>query len=462
MNYEVVVIGGGVGGLTVAALLAARGVNVCLFERQSQVGGCVTNFEHLGFKFEPTFGLYRGWEQDGVYDRLFSELRVAPPRAKPLSPGNVVRLPDGVDVPLATDFEAFAQTLREVFPECATAAIDFYRQIIRATQQLNLSNAPLATHLDRCSFRFRRFIDAQLQTFVQRSSDECSYGGAAEALNPQRGFWSIEGGAQALADALALSLKESGGALRLNSPVLRLAYGSDGAPIGLDLLSGERVLATRAIVSNLTAWDTFGKLVGMSKTPKAVSAQLRQLNAWGAYLVFLSLDQSAASRLSSRRIVALTDWQENQPFNPEQTHLVFSAPPDTDARAPDGKLAATLSAFTNAQDWFSFHEDHAAHEAQDQAMLETLWARLHAAMPELGDGVEVIETATPQTFYESTRRKFGMIGRPTPSTSVLDENSRLSFPNLYLVGDTVAGGLGLEGVIETGRRAANSIAPRPK
>lgn len=462
MNYEVVVIGGGVGGLTVTALLAARGVNVCLFERQSQVGGCVTNFEHLGFKFEPTFGLYRGWEQDGIYDRLFSELRVARPRANPLSPGYVVRLPDGVDVPLTRDFEAFEQTLLERFPECATAAIDFYRQIIRATQQTNLSHAPLATQLDRCSFRFRRFIDAQLQTFVQCSSDECSYADAAEALNPQRGFWSIEGGAQSLADALAQSLKESGGTLRLNSPVLRLAYGSDGAPIGLDLLSGERVVATRAIVSNLTVWDTFGKLVGMSKTPKTVSAQLRKLHAWGAYLVFLSLDQSAASRLSSRRVVALTDWQENQPFNPEQTHFVFSAPPDTDPHGPDGKIAATLSAFTSAQDWFSFHEDHAAHEEQDQAMLESLWARLHAALPELGDGVEVIETATPQTFYESTRRKFGMVGRPTPSPSSLDQNSLRSFPNLHLVGDTIAGGLGLEGVIETARRVAESITPRPK
>ena len=52
MTYEVVVVGGGIGGLTAAALLAARGVSVCLLERASRVGGCAANFEHLDHVFE--------------------------------------------------------------------------------------------------------------------------------------------------------------------------------------------------------------------------------------------------------------------------------------------------------------------------------------------------------------------------------------------------------------------------
>ena len=41
-------------------------------------------------------------------------------------------------------------------------------------------------------------------------------------------LWSIDGAAQTLGERLAESLKASGGSLRLNSPVLRLAYGTDG------------------------------------------------------------------------------------------------------------------------------------------------------------------------------------------------------------------------------------------
>ena len=51
--YDVVVVGGGIGGLTVAALLSARGLNTCLLERQSQVGGCIGRVEFSGFDFEP-------------------------------------------------------------------------------------------------------------------------------------------------------------------------------------------------------------------------------------------------------------------------------------------------------------------------------------------------------------------------------------------------------------------------
>ena len=47
MVHEVVVVGGGIGGLTVAALLAARGVDVCLLERASQPRG-LARFESFG------------------------------------------------------------------------------------------------------------------------------------------------------------------------------------------------------------------------------------------------------------------------------------------------------------------------------------------------------------------------------------------------------------------------------
>src|SRR5712692_4286950 len=219
MNHEVVVVGGGIGGLTAAALLAARGVDVCLFERQSRVGGCVANFEHLGYTFEPTAGLYSGWEPAGIYEEIFSELLVEPPNVQALSPAYVVRLPDGTDVAVAVSEKQFEDDLRHAFPECAEAAVTFYRQLAEFNDPNRASaRTAMSTHLADCSLRFRRFIDVQLQSLTQCASDRLSLAGAARALTlPRRGLWTIQGGAQALADTLAKSFKKSGGTLRMNA-----------------------------------------------------------------------------------------------------------------------------------------------------------------------------------------------------------------------------------------------------
>jgi phytoene dehydrogenase-like protein len=463
MDHEVVVVGGGIGGLTTAALLAARGVKVCLLERNSQLGGCVANVEHLGYTFEPTAGLYSGWEPGGIYERIFSELPANPPEVDRLSPAYAVRLPDGAEVAVGESVNHFEDNLRAAFPECAEAAVAFYHVLDEISSfgvNKTVVSAPLTTHLTNCSWRFKRFIDVQLQTFIQIASEQCEIKQAATTLiTPRHGMWAIRGGAQALADVLGESLKQSGGSLRLNSPVLRLAYGPEGLPTGVDLLSGERVTATRAIVSNLTVWDTYGKLIGLSRSPKTISAALRQLQGWGAYLLFLSMDRAAASRLSSSRIMALTDWQEGQTYLPEQAQFVFAAASPGVARKPGDKLAVTVSTFTNAEDWFAFHLDENAHEEQDQATLESLWPRIHAAMPELGDSIEVIETATPRTFYENTRRKLGMVGR-TVGSGIAGEAGRTIFPNVFLAGDTVSADGGLAGISQSARDLVNILTDR--
>src|ERR1700720_1188604 len=127
MSYEVIVVGAGIGGLTTAALLAARGVNVCLLEKQSQPGGCVTAFEKFGYTFESGAGLYPLWQPGEIPDRIFSELPVDPPEVRLIEPSYVVRLPDQSDIAIKSDSEAFNDALRSGFPECPDQAIAFYR-----------------------------------------------------------------------------------------------------------------------------------------------------------------------------------------------------------------------------------------------------------------------------------------------------------------------------------------------
>jgi len=357
--YDVVVVGGGIGGLTVAALLSARGVNTCLLERQSQVGGCIARVEFSGYDFEPGMGLYTSFGAGEVYDQLFSELPVAAPAVSPVTSPYILRRVAGSDVTLTTDE-----------------------------------------------------------------------------------LYSIAGGPATLAERLAESIKQSGGNLRLNSPVLRLAYDEAGRAIGIDLLSGERVFANKAIVSNLTIWDTYGKLIGLNRTPAEIKKRLSTVHGAGVYVVYAAIEESAVARLPAERMRVEDDEGE------------FTLAISSSGVAPSGKRAITFTTRTEIDSWFAYQSSEEDYEQWDQDALEHFWNRLHAALPELGSDIEVIETANPRTYYDSTRRKLGMVLGVEEPVSL---GYKTSIPNVFIVGDTTISEAKVDAVAQSGLLVAKGI-----
>jgi phytoene dehydrogenase-like protein len=481
MAYDAVVVGAGIGGLTVAALLSKRGLNTCLLERQSQVGGCIGRIEFSGFDFEPGMGLYPSWGPGQICERLFAELSVDPPAASLIEDDYVVRLPDAKEVKLRKDDAQFVEELRVAFPECSQAAVEFYEHVIRldrhisqtavkegsaksrwkfwttTTIEKDLEHAATQTTLSfakATSPRFQRFIEAQLKGFLHLDSEHCSFLSACEALSlPRRNLYSIEGGVATLAERLAESIKSSGGTIRLNSPVLRLAYNETGDAIGLDLLSGERVLATRAIISNLTIWDTYGKLIGLNKTPASIKSALAKLQGSGAYITYAAVEGSARTRLPAPNfLVADSESNTDENLSGESTVTI------REARA-DGKSAATIKTGTDVVPWFSYQSSHEDYEQWDQETLEHAWAKLHRAVPEFGSGIEVIETANPRTYYEQSRRKLGMIMGATAESVGFQRATELSItlPNVFIVGDTVSSFPEVDAVIQSAMLLADRL-----
>jgi phytoene dehydrogenase-like protein len=462
MAYDVVVVGGGIGGLTVAALLSARGLSVCLLERQSQVGGCIGRTEFGGYDFDPGMGLYTDWGPGEIYNHVFGELPVKCPRASIIDSEYVVRLPDQTDVHLKQNDVEFAEEIALAFPECVKEATDFYRLVREVNEQREKQHSsvfgkalkklwsrssaameqPTVAFVGNTSTRFQQFIDAQLKAFLHTDIDRCAFGLACHALGvPRKKFYAIENGIATVAERLAESIKKSDSLVRLNTPVLRLAFDENGRAFGVDLLSGENVVAERAIISNLTIWDTYGKLVGLNRTPATIKSQLSKTQGSGAYLIYAALEDSALARLPSSRFLVA---QEGSSSNENQINGFTVSVGEPGA---EGKRPMTIKTAAEVAPWFSFQTSEEDYEEWDQAALTNLWQDLHRGVPELGAAIEVIESANPRTFYDSTRRKLGMVMGVGSTTQHLTNET--IFPNVFLIGDTVSAGFGLPSITES-------------
>jgi len=261
-------------------------------------------------------------------------------------------------------------------------------------------------------------------------------------------LYSIEGGIATLSERLADSIKSAGGSIRLNQPVLRLTYSERGEPTGVDLLNGETISARRAIVSNLTVWDTFGKLIGLNRTPSAIKSSLAKLQAKGAYVIYAAVEAPALERLpASNFLVETSEPYDENNLSSELT--VSIRPPES-----NGVCAATIKTSTEVAPWFSYQTSETDYEEWDQTALEVVWSRLHREVPEFGSAIEVIETANPRTYYESTRRKLGMV-MGLAKSSAEQELSR-PFPNFFVTGDTLSNAT-VKGVVDHSIRLASQV-----
>lgn len=119
LNYDVVVAGAGLAGVTSAALLAKRSKKVLLFDPARDVGGLRSVHAREGSVFAPAPFLTYGYEQGGPLAAIAGELGIAQ-NVSLLSPAYQVLLPDRRITVFAEQGETLEELRRE-FPRDAAA-----------------------------------------------------------------------------------------------------------------------------------------------------------------------------------------------------------------------------------------------------------------------------------------------------------------------------------------------------
>ncbi|WP_440083571.1 phytoene desaturase family protein [Streptosporangium sp. LJ11] len=273
---EVTVIGGGVGGMVSALLLARQGHRVRLYERLPRLGGKLAEHTRDGFTFSvgpslltlPAVFTGLGLELDLVeLDELcryrFADgSTLAAYRDPARTAAEVDRLAPGE----GRAWLAFLDWARNCFD--ASRRTFFTGPLTRPPAEARLSDllavAPGRT-LDGLARRF--FTDPRLRQYVGRYATYAGSSpyrapaalGCVPAIEHGEGGWYVPGGLPRIADALALMLEKAGVEVVLGAEVTQVLADTERVN-GVRLASGERDRAD-VVVANTDAAALYGRLL---------------------------------------------------------------------------------------------------------------------------------------------------------------------------------------------------------
>lgn len=296
--HDVVVIGGGHNGLVAANYLADAGLDVCVLEANSKVGGFTST--HAAIPVAPRH-LINSFSVDAFFWDAFPpsyelDLDRYGLRRVEVDPGHVYLHPDGGSIGFWADARRTAEEIRRFSAADAAAYLDFARVLERfGTILLTLARTnPVRPELGALAKAAREAVKGRRdlaefgalpfasvaevigERFTHQVVRDALHAASGSTIpNNQSGsalgfLWLSTmhrypcrrpiGGVQAIPDALATRLRAKGGAVRTGAPVAEILVRS-GRATGVRLRDGTELSASRAVLASCDPRTALGQLL---------------------------------------------------------------------------------------------------------------------------------------------------------------------------------------------------------
>ena len=500
------VVGGGVGGLCTAAVLARYGVAVEVHESHAVPGGAAHSFERGGFSFDSGPSFYAGMSYPR--GRSLNPLKqvldlIDEPLPCKQYDGWTIYLPEGTfrcsvrgesyveqlhrfggeeavqqfraleraikplaDASSALSFAAFRAdlaaplTLARGLGGMVEAGV-FAQGPFRAVERLN---GPFSTLLDEAGVTnpfLKRLLD--LECFVLSGMD------AASTLALEMAFMFSErgrpdavldypvGGSGAIVDALVRGIEKNGGVVHCNSHVEEILV-EGGRAVGVRVRGRGEVRAGH-VVSNASVWDT-AKLVQDPAARAGLAATARKAPKLDSFMhLHLGFDGDGldADAIGIHHL-CVNDWGAG--IAGEQNVVNISIPTVLDpSQAPEGKHTAHVYYAANEpyELWEGMDRKSPEYKTLKEERAQRLWEGLEKAIPDIRERVEVELVGSPLTHQRYLRREGGTYGPGVVAGQQQWPTARTGVRNLLACGDSCFPGIGMPAVASSGFIAANTI-----
>ena len=501
MDYDAIVIGAGLGGLTAGAKLAKEGKKVLLIEQHTIPGGCATTFRRKDLKIEVGLHELDGLDPGDLKLRAFQDLGV-------FDHVEFVRVPEfyrlikpGLDIVIPDDHQQAIAVLSERFPAEAKGIRKFFKIILSLRKEA--SRMPRSKWLMRASmlaapvlfpnvllrerWTVGRLLDSLfkdedlklvlLATLSYYHHDPYSMSLIFFAL-AQGSFFSgggyfVKGGSQELSDYLASVIEDNGGEIVYRHLVDEIVI-ENGAAVGVSYRKskdgeGERRTArARRVVANAALPNVVDQLLEDAAAKAKLSAIVGHPEiAASITTVYLGLRKSPRELGNRHYSTFLMDGgvatqRDVEPFHRadfSKRTCIFTDYSQIDSGlAPEGKGVAVLCTLDRLSDWEGLSDER--YRERKEEVAKTLIARLETLLPGISDEIEYCEVGTPKTILRYTLNPEGTAYgfAQTPDQAGRKRvKLRSPIPNLFFASAWTEPGHGFTGAIMSGYWCAEEI-----
>ena len=494
-SYDAIIIGSGIGALTTAAQLVAKGYGVLVLEKYLIPGGSAGYFERSvesgSYRFDVGASMIFGFGDKGTTNLLTRALASVDRQIETIpDPVQIAyHLPNGLNPRVYRDYDAFIRELSGYFPSEARGIRKFYDEAWRVFNYLNsmellsleelgyllrvFGQAPLSclglarylpVNVGQVARKYIRdeqlleFIDMECYCWSVVPADRTPMINAGMVFSDRHygGINYPKGGVGKIAEVMVDGIEQKGGEIRYGARVTKILRQGRKA-IGVQLASGEKIYGRR-IVSNATRWDTFERLLPEDELPRAERVWQRRYEQSPSFLsLHLGVDAGVLAGEVDCHHILLEDWNR---MEDEQGTIFVSIPTllDPELAPPNRHIIHTFTP-SSMSHWAGLSSSDYKTKKERDAM--NLIKRLEALWPGLSDCIELMEVGTPRThrkFLGRINGSYGPIPRKTPLGLLGVPFNRTAVPNLYCVGDSTFPGQGLNAVAFSGFACAHRVA----
>lgn len=504
-DFDVIIVGAGISGLTAAALLAKYNLRVCVLEKHAHTGGYLQGFHRRGFHFDTAIHWLNQCGEQGTVTRVFRLIGSSYPKAETMTgiqrhlhPHHNYLLnhqPDELKEQLIKDFPQEEQGIRRFFKEA--------QKIARVSRQFNrfFRSPETYSKIGAWLYSIRRFFliiplikhvfyhgeegvkkglsryfkDEQIHELFCAEQDmlSCLFP-VAWAYNQDYQYPPL-GGSRTYPMWLVDQIKQSDSEIRTNAGVNQILL-KNGQ---FDGVSYTQQGVTHSIKSKylLAACDIHQTYQWLANAGvKGADFQLKNLQKIKLYsssvTLSIALDCRAEDLGFSKELILLCEKDvkrmEHSSGNPHKSAISILAPSSRDqSLAPEGN--GTLTIYVPA--WMDYKEEWQTTRDEQGKIIRTddyknlknefantILDRVEQAVcPELRQHIIFMDVATPVTYYRYTSNKDGSMMGGRPGKENMQNkvaHYRTPLPNVFISGQWAELGGGVPIAVKAGYNAS--------